>query len=111
VPRAPFEIKSAHDGQTGRLTLLGELDIATVPLVERAVEAILQNDTQLLTVDLSGLGFVDSSGLRLFIVLQQRSDAEGWELALTKPEPQALKVFRLSGVEETLPFVEDASAA
>jgi anti-sigma B factor antagonist len=110
VPRAPFEIESAHDGQTGRLTLLGELDIATVPRVEEAVDAILQGGTQRLTVDLGGLGFVDSSGLRLFIVLQQRSGAEGWELALTRPQPQALKVFRLSGVEEDLPFVEDASA-
>jgi anti-sigma B factor antagonist len=111
VPRAPFEMKSAHDGETGRLTLFGELDIATVPLVERAVERILQNGTRRLTVDLGGLGFVDSSGLRLFIVLQQRSGAEGWELLLTRPEPQALKVFRLSGVEDDLPFIEDASAA
>jgi anti-sigma B factor antagonist len=111
VPRAPFEMESAHDGQSGRLTLLGELDIATVPRVEEAVDAILQNGAQRLTVDLGGLDFVDSSGLRLFIVLQQRSGSEGWELALTRPQPQALKVFRLSGVEEDLPFVEDASAA
>jgi anti-anti-sigma factor len=111
VPQAPFEMESAHDGKTGRLTLLGELDIATVPLVEEAVDAILQGGTQRLMVDLSGLGFVDSSGLRLFIVLHQRAGAEGWALSLTKPEPQALKVFRLSGVEDDLPFVEDASAA
>jgi anti-anti-sigma factor len=111
VPRAPFEMESAHDGQTGRLTLLGELDIATVPLVEEAVDAVLQGGTRRLIIDLSGLGFVDSSGLRLFIVLHQRAGAEGWTLALTRPEPQALKVFRLSGVEEDLPFVEDASAA
>ncbi|HEX4482204.1 MAG TPA: STAS domain-containing protein [Solirubrobacteraceae bacterium] len=104
-------MESAHDGETGRLTLLGELDIATVPLVEEAVDAILQGGTQRLMVDLSGLGFVDSSGLRLFIVLHQRSGDEGWTLALTRPEPQAQKVFRLSGVEEDLPFVEDASAA
>jgi anti-sigma B factor antagonist len=110
VPQAPFEMESAHDGETGRLTLAGELDIATVPRVEEAVEAILRQGTRQLTVDLSGLGFVDSSGLRLFIVLQQRAGSEGWKLALVKPQPQALKVFSVSGVESSLPFVEDVSA-
>jgi anti-sigma B factor antagonist len=111
VPRVPFEMESAHHGETGRLTLVGELDIATVPRVEAAVEAILRAGTPRLTVDLSRLGFIDSSGLRLFIVLQQRASAEGWKLALVRPEAQALKVFRVSGVEDHLPFVEDASAA
>jgi anti-sigma B factor antagonist len=111
VPQAPFEMESAHDGETGRLTLFGELDIATVPRVEEAAGALLEHDLKRLTIDLSRLGFIDSSGLRLFIVLDQRAGAEGWELALVRPEPQALKVFRISGVEDTLPFVEDVSAA
>jgi anti-anti-sigma factor len=103
-------MESAHDGETGRLKLIGELDIATVPRVEEAAEAILRKGTRQLTVDLSRLDFVDSSGLRLFIVLQQRAGSEGWKLALVKPQPQALKVFRVSGVEQSLPFVEDVSA-
>jgi anti-sigma B factor antagonist len=111
VPTAPFEMESAHDGETGRLTLFGELDIATVPRVEAAVDALLQDGVKRLTIDLARLGFVDSSGLRLFIVLDQRAGAERWALALVRPEPQALKVFRISGVEDNLPFVEGASAA
>lgn len=111
MPQAPFEMESAHDGDTGRLTLLGELDIATAPRVEEAVDVLLREDLRRLTIDLSRLGFVDSSGMRLFIVLDQRASAEGWELALVRPEPQALKVFRLSGVEDALPFIEDVSAA
>ena len=43
-----------------------------------------------ITIDLAGVGFVDSSGLRLFIVLDQRATSEGWTLALTRPTPQAL---------------------
>jgi anti-sigma B factor antagonist len=110
VPEVPFEMESAHDAQTGRLALVGELDIATVPRVEEAVDVILQAGVRELTVDLSRLGFVDSSGLRLFIVLHQRARSEGWSLVLIRPEPQALRVFRVSGIEDELPF-EDASAA
>jgi anti-anti-sigma factor len=91
------------------VTLAGELDIATVPRVEEAIDATLTGDVQQLTVDLSPLGFVDSSGLRLFIVLDQRASEQGWELRLLRPAAQVRTVFQVSGVEENLPFVEDAS--
>ena len=110
MPQTPFEMESAHDGDKGRLTLRGELDIATVPRVEDGVDALLEQGVKSLTVDLDDVGFVDSSGLRLFIVLDQRAAAEGWTLGLTRPGSQALTVFRVSGVEENLPFLEDASA-
>jgi anti-sigma B factor antagonist len=111
VPQTQFEMESASDGSTGRLSLTGELDIATVPRVQQAVDAMLAAGVAHVTIDLAGVGFVDSSGLRMFIVLAQRATPEGWTLALTRPTPQALTVFRVSGVEHELPFVEDTSAA
>jgi len=109
VPRTPFEINVVRDRESATVTLAGELDIATVPRVEEAIEATLTDELQVLTVDLSGLGFVDSSGLRLFIVLDQRAAEQGWELRLLRPDAQVLTVFQVSGVEENLPFIEDAS--
>jgi anti-sigma B factor antagonist len=111
VPQTRFEIESVCREGTGRLTLSGELDIATVPRVQEAVDAILEQALSTLTVDLSGLGFVDSSGLRLFIVLDRRAASEGWTLRLIRPREQAMTVFAVSGAEENLPFVEDSSVA
>lgn len=111
MPQTPFEMDSTNDRSKGRVTLTGELDIATVPRVQQAVDAMLAEGVTQITIDLAGVGFVDSSGLRLFIVLDQRATSEGWTLALTRPTPQALTVFRVSGVEDELPFVEDSSAA
>jgi anti-sigma B factor antagonist len=109
VTATPFEIDFVRDGESATVTLSGELDIATVPRVEEAIEATLTAEVQTLTIDLGGLGFVDSSGLRLFIVLDQRAAEQGWELRLLRPGAQVLSVFQVSGVEENLPFVEDAS--
>jgi anti-sigma B factor antagonist len=111
VPHVPFEIESVHEGDSARLALSGELDLATVARVQDAVEVLLGHPLRRLTIDLSGLSFVDSSGLRLFIVLNRRAAAEGWKLTLTKPQQQAMTVFRISGAEENLPFLEDASRA
>jgi anti-anti-sigma factor len=107
VSRTPFELENERDRESARLALSGELDIATVPRVEAAVNATLKSEVRTLTIDLSRLTFVDSSGLRMFLVLDQRAAAEGWTLRLTRPTEQVLRSFRVSGVERELRFVEE----
>jgi anti-sigma B factor antagonist len=111
VTQTPFDIDTARDGQAARLVLSGELDLATVPRVEQAVAAALAQGARTLIVDLGGLGFIDSSGLRLLIVLHQRAIAEGWTLSLIRPLERAMTVFKVSGLEENLPFAEKSSLA
>ena len=111
MAHASFEIDTTSDAETGRLALSGELDLATVARVERAVDATLAQGVRMLIVDLSGLSFIDSSGLRLFVVLHQRAVAEGWRLSLIRPREQAMKVFVVSGLEANLPFAEKSSLA
>jgi anti-sigma B factor antagonist len=106
-----LEISSAREAETGRLTLNGELDLATVPRVQAAVDELLARAVRELVIDLRGVGFVDSSGLRLFIVLDRRAAAEGWSLAMIRPGGAAMTVFEVSGAEENLPFIEDPSLA
>lgn len=111
MPHTRFAIDSVGDGETGRLKLSGELDLASVPTLEKAVDQALAGGVRKLVLDLSGVSFVDSSGLRLFIVLSQRAGSEGWKLTMTRPQEQAMTVFVVSGLEENLPFAESASAA
>jgi anti-sigma B factor antagonist len=111
VPHTQLEIQSEHEAGTARLKLSGELDLASVGRVEQAVDEALAKGPRTLILELSGLSFVDSSGLRLFIVLDRRAAAEGWTLVLVRPHGAAMTVFEVSGAEENLPFIEDASIA
>lgn len=111
MTHTPFEIDIECEDETSRLTLNGELDIATVPHVQEAVDELLARDVRHLVIDLGRLGFVDSSGLRLFIVLDRRAAAEGWTLGLTRPHNATMSVFEVSGAEENLPFIEDPTPA
>ena len=89
-------------------------------LTEKSFESpslsfLLQNldhvhDLGTLLLDLRGLTFIDSSALRLFIVLKDRSAGEDWRLSLTRPAGPALSIFQISGAEEHLPFIEDPGA-
>lgn len=104
-----FQIASQLEAGTARVSLLGELDLATAPQVEQSVDAALAQGACAIVVDLSGLSFIDSSGLRLFILLNDRSAGEGWALSLTHPPEPSRAVFQITGAEENLPFVERAS--
>jgi len=103
-----FEIQNEWDGERVRIVTAGELDLATSPQLEQEMRAVLARGAKRVTIDLTKLTFVDSSGLRVLIGLYERSTQDGWELALTYPSEQARAVFRISGAEEHLPFVESA---
>jgi anti-sigma B factor antagonist len=103
----PLEIDEQVAEAAALLTLRGELDIATVPRLEQAVAAALAGGARELTIDLRPLSFLDSSGLRLIIVLAERAVAEGWTLALVRPPMPALTIFQITRAEENLPFIDE----
>ncbi|MFJ6941040.1 STAS domain-containing protein [Streptomyces sp. NPDC101132] len=97
----PTALKVDVSTRPGRLvlTVAGELDFDTCPLVSGAV-AVLPLWGRVLTVDLSAVTFMDSSGLHLLIALCRRADREGGSLELTGVPAQALRVLELTGAED-----------
>ena len=105
-----FAIDSQLQADTARMTVAGELDIATVGQLEAEVGTVLARGVRELILDLSGLTFIDSSALRLFIVLNDRAAGEDWQLSLIRPAGAAMSIFQISGAEEHLPFIDDPEA-
>jgi anti-sigma B factor antagonist len=101
-----FEIHSEFEDDTGRLTVVGELDMATAGELEEALRAPLERSVSRLVIDLSKLSFIDSSGLRLLIVLNDRARTEGWTLGLVRPPEPIYSLFRITGADENLPFLD-----
>lgn len=84
------------------VVLDGELDIATLDHAMRRVEEAERDRPRLLVVDLSQLGFVDSSGVRLVLLAQERARAEGRRVAVRLGTGPALRVFQALGLLEKL---------
>lgn len=106
---APFQVESERSEGEGRLRLVGEFDLATAARVEAEAERLIAAGSGTLVLDLTGLSFIDSSGLRVIVVLQQRSAEEGWQLELVPPGEPVMKVFRISGLEDRLHFRDGAA--
>jgi anti-sigma B factor antagonist len=86
------------------IRLSGELDIGTVNRVEAELARAEAGDARSIVLDLSGLTFMDSTGVRLVLEAHARSRADSNRLRLRRGSAAVQRIFELSGVTETLPF-------
>lgn len=82
------------------LHLTGELDLASSPVFERALEDADVASAPLLVLDLDELKFVDSTGLRVILLAHEGSRARGQEFAITPGSPQVQRLLSITSVAE-----------
>ena len=95
--------------QTGgllTLSLSGEFDLAAVAGFERELDRI-QGGTRTLVLDLRGVTFMDSSGLRAIVIADQQARAEDKRCLVVRGPEQVDHVLDLTGIGERLELVED----
>ena len=80
----------------------GELDIDTVEEIEQALSIALASEAERVVVDLRGLEFLDSTGLRAIVAACRGDDAH--RLSLVPGPPAVQGVFNVSGLAPELPF-------
>jgi anti-sigma B factor antagonist len=91
-------------GERVVLRLDGELDLASVPALEHAVEDATLEHAAELVLDLRGLEFIDSTGLRA-ILQDKRSSERGQAFALVRGPEQVQRLMNVTHVDEHLMIV------
>jgi anti-anti-sigma factor len=87
-----------------KVSLGGELDLASAARMEEHFVAIDEQAPARVVVDLGGLSFIDSSGLRMLLLADARAREHGYELVLLAgPEP-VQRVFEMTGALDVLRF-------
>jgi anti-sigma B factor antagonist len=92
--------------------LQGSLDIATSPTVRASLLEASERGDHRIIVDLSGLEFLDSTGLGALIGAQRRAKEYDGEVRLVTKEGQILRLLRITGllrVFAVYPSLEDAA--
>ena len=88
-------------GAVTRVVVRGEVDTATAGLVEAAWPEALEPGTPV-EVDLSGVSFIDSSGLRSLVVGHKAAVAAGVGLTIVEPTTVVRRLLDITGLTETL---------
>ncbi len=104
-----FEIKDGRAGAALTVSVTGELDMLTVQTLSEHIDKQLSAGITELTLDLRDMAFMDSTGLRLLIELNDRALRQSWRLTLRRPHDEsAALVLRATGADTNLPFVDSA---
>lgn len=99
-----LKIELGPDAHGTVVALAGELDLASVPALERQLQGLDGTSPGRLLIDLSGLDFMDSTGLALMIRAEQAARAHGHPLALRRGPAQIQRLFELTRLVEHFTF-------
>ena len=105
-----FAVSAKPVGSAYVVTPEGELDLGTVDDL-KAVLAARPAECYRLVLDLSGLTFFDTSGMRLVIETLQDARRSGISLALVRGPEDVQRLFALAGMSDRLPFFDDLDEA
>lgn len=94
------------------LSLSGDLDYGECASFRMSIDRVLKSSPPSTIVDLSGLEYLDSSGLGLLLSLSKEYGAQGGRLVLVTNETvdNILSLTRLNGIFSTAGSVDDAMA-
>jgi anti-sigma B factor antagonist len=103
-----LDYQTTTDGTVAVIAATGELDLSGAAVLEAELER-LDDDPELGTVvlDLSGLEFMDSSGLRLIVLADMRARDAGRRFALVRGPDTVHRVFEITRMSERLDFVDN----
>jgi anti-anti-sigma factor len=110
VPNLDFQ--TVQDGTIMVIAPTGELDLPGAAVLEAELQRVEEESAAgTIVLDLRGLEFMDSSGLRLVIVADARLREAGRRLALVPGPDTVQRVFEVTRMVERLDFVDDPEAA
>ena len=88
------------------LELAGELDLSSSPIFERALEDQVLAGAPLVVLDLDGLKFVDSTGLRVILLAHESARGRGQDFAITPGSPQVQRLLNITSVAEHMRVID-----
>jgi serine/threonine-protein kinase RsbW len=95
--RQDFNLSAERDGERLLVACRGELDLTTVPELEELLSTSAPYGE--LEIDLAGLEFIDSSGLRLLLSERERMGRDGRPLRVIGAHGAVASVFAISGLD------------
>lgn len=107
-----FQIEVHGDDDRCIVAPRGEIDIATVDQLDEALmPLVLDGSPPLVIVDLRGIVFMDSSGLRSLLACRERLQRQRRRMALVRGSRAVMRVFEITSTADLFEIVNRPSKA
>jgi anti-anti-sigma factor len=101
----PLSVHVGADGDAIKITASGELDHTTAGILDRELKKAEASSVRQIILDLSGVDFIDSAGLKTLVIAARRSQAHSNRFAVAPGAGQVAKMLRLTGIGEILTLI------
>lgn len=106
-----IEIAQEKHGEVCVLALTGRLDTETAADVELTLQDLLAAGENQFLIDLSGIGYVSSAGLRVLLALAKKLDGGKGSLRLCGLNASVRQVFDVAGFSKLFTILANREAA
>jgi anti-sigma B factor antagonist len=96
------DVVDGDDGAT--VVVTGEVDLYTAPRLRERLEEVIDAGNLALTVELSQMDFIDSTGLGVLVGAHKRLRESGGEIRLRNPSRSTFKILEIAGLTELFPI-------
>lgn len=94
-----MNITKSVEGSTATIAVEGKLSVATSPDLENEVKSLPEDVTEFI-IDLEGLEYISSAGLRVLVTTQKLASQRNGSMTLRKPNDEVMEVFDMTGLSE-----------
>ena len=97
----PITTSIAHRGGVAVVSIGGEIDLSTAPAFEAAIAGALDDDPPVLVIELSGVRFMASVGLRILAAAHERVSKSA-QVAIVANNPATSRPIELTGLDKII---------
>ena len=94
---------AVSDPPSATVVLDGEIDVATSPAIRRFLMAAISGGNVQLTVNMSGVTFIDAGGIDVLVAAANRARQAGGGLSLLAPSRQVRQLLDILHLNAILP--------
>jgi anti-sigma B factor antagonist len=104
-----LSLRTVRAGRYVVIEAYGEIDVANGDELQVMVDSCLGGGAEQLIVDLSGIRFMDSSGLNVLIVTARRLGTGSFGVVVGRPSIR--KILTITGIDHIIPVFESVTDA
>lgn len=106
-----MEIIEAKKGDALLIEIVGRLDAATSPALDKKFADVLDGGEKNFVVDMKEMDYISSVGLRVLLVMAKKTKAIQGKVLLCGLQEQVYEVFEISGFTTIFSIFQDQSEA
>ena len=106
-----LSVSQTSAGNVPILAVTGEVDVYSAPEVKERIGELIHSGPATLIIDLSGVAFLDSTGLGALVEARTAAAEAGGSLPIVCTQERILKLFTITGLDGVFSIHPDVGAA